>query len=88
MPWLTDGVFRHGDTECLTAFPEVASPPRPARFVHFLNPFRSPTGHSNGRVRAISHESISRTREFAAKIPANPAAVVTPAFPDLPRADT
>lgn len=78
MPWLVDGVFRQGDSETLNDLPEVADRPRPTRFVHIVNPFRSPDGPSNDRVQAVSYESIRRARAFQPEIPVDPAAVVAP----------
>jgi hypothetical protein len=78
MPWLIDGVFRQGDSEALSEFPEVAARPRPARFVHFVNPFPSPGGPSNDRVQAVSYESIRRARAFQPEIAVDLAAVVAP----------
>jgi len=78
MPWLIDGVFRQGDAEGLTYFPKVADRPRPGRYVHFVNPFRSPGGPSNDRVQAVSYESMRRARDFQPNIAVDLAAVVAP----------
>jgi len=76
MPWLSDGVFRQGDSEGLCDLPEVEARPRPSRFVHLVNPFRSPDGPSNDRVQAVSYESIRRAQAFLPEIQVAPAAVV------------
>ena len=78
MPWLINGVFRQGDSEGLADLPLVKPRPRPARFVHIVNPFRSPAGPSNDRVQAVSYESIRRARAFSAENPVSLAAVVAP----------
>lgn len=78
MPWLIDGVFRQGDSEGLCDLPAVEQLPRPARFVHVVNPFRSPGGASNDRVQAVSYESMRRAREFFPAAPVHLSAVVEP----------
>jgi hypothetical protein len=78
MPWLIDDVFRQGDSEGLGDLPEVGTRPRPARFVHLVNPFASPAGPSSDRVQAVSYESMRRARDFCPEIPVNLAAAVAP----------
>lgn len=82
MPWLIDSVFRQGDSESLADLPEVDARPRPARLVHVVNPFRSPSGPSNDRVQAVSYESMRRARDFFPDVPVHLAAVVAPVDQD------
>lgn len=78
MPWLIDDVFRQGESEGLCDLPEVGARPRPARFVHLVNPFGSPDGPSNDRVQAVSYESMRRARGFCPKTAVHLVAVVAP----------
>jgi hypothetical protein len=82
MPWLIDDVFRQGDSEGLIDLPVIDSRPPPARFVHVVNPFRSPGGDCDDRTQALSYETMRRAKDFSLDVPVHLAAVVAEAEQD------
>jgi hypothetical protein len=82
MPWLIDDVFRQGDSEGLIDLPVTDSRSRPTRFVHVVNPFRSPGGDCDDRTQALSYETMRRAKDFSLDVPVHLAAVVAEAEQD------
>lgn len=78
MPWLTESVFTEGAGEGVLSVPlvETGERDRCVRFVHVVNPFRSPVGDANDRIQALSYESMRRARAFSGDFPVHLAAVV------------
>lgn len=76
MPWLVDGVFQQGDRESLIDLPAIDSRAPPARIVHFVNPFRAPSGDCDDRTQALTYETMRRAQDFSRGVPVHLAAVV------------
>lgn len=76
MPWLVDDVYLQGDAEGLIDLPAVESRATPARIVHLVNPFRSPSGDCDDRTQALTYETMRRARDFSPDLPIHLTAVV------------